>query len=59
MGSEAKSVEVIFDNASDWLIVEGSECANCEGTTYDINTSNVANSVTQVLSERTYGVATM
>ena len=45
MGTQAKSLEVIFDNASDWLIVEGSACTNCEGTTYDISTSTAAKQV--------------
>ena len=45
MGTKAKRLEVIFDNASDWLIVEGSECSNCEENTYDISTSTAAKQV--------------
>ena len=48
MGTKAERLEVIFDNASDWLIVEGSKCSNCEETTYDISTSTAAKQVSQV-----------
>ena len=38
MGRLAK-MDVIYDTGSDWLIVEGSECTNCEGNTYNIGPS--------------------
>ena len=38
MGRLAK-MDVIYDTGSDWLIVEGSDCTNCEGNTYNIGPS--------------------
>jgi len=35
MGSEQKPFDVIFDNSSDWLSLEGAGCKNCEGAKYD------------------------
>ena len=29
-------MDLIYDTASDWLMVEGASCVNCEGNTYDI-----------------------
>ena len=37
MGSKNQALDVIFDNGSDWLVVEGNECINCEGSTFDID----------------------
>ena len=38
MGKLTK-MDVVYDTGSDWLVVESSECTNCEGNTYDISTS--------------------
>ena len=27
-------MDVVFDTGSDWLVVEGADCANCEDNTY-------------------------
>ena len=32
-------MDVILDTASDWLLVEGTACTNCNGNTYDIGPS--------------------
>ena len=32
-------MDIVYDTGSDWLVVEGSECTNCEGNTYDIGPS--------------------
>ena len=29
-------MDVILDTASDWLLIEGASCTNCNGNTYDI-----------------------
>ena len=29
-------MDLIYDTASDWLMVEGASCENCEGNKYDI-----------------------
>jgi hypothetical protein len=35
MGKLTK-MDMVYDTGSDWLVVEGAECTNCEGNTYDI-----------------------
>jgi len=35
-----KNLDVVYDTGSDWLAIESSDCSNCEGDTYDINTSS-------------------
>ena len=32
-------MDVVYDTGSDWLVVEGSTCSNCEGNTYNTNDS--------------------
>ena len=59
MGSTNYSVDVIFDTASDWLTVEGQDCPNCEGNTYDITKSNKAKKVGQNFSQRFYGATAL
>ena len=53
-------MDVILDTASDWLIVEGSACKNCEGNVYDIGPSLDDGSAVLVskpgkILERSYG----
>ena len=38
MGGLTK-MDVVYDTASDWLIIEGADCENCEGNVYDISLS--------------------
>ena len=38
MGQLSK-MDIVYDTGSDWLVVEGSTCENCEGNTYDIQPS--------------------
>ena len=59
MGSQNRSMDVIFDNASDWLVVEGSACINCEGNTFNYEQSSSAKQVGTSFSQRSYGAATM
>ena len=59
LGSQGHAMNVIFDSASDWLIIEGSECGTCEGNVYDISKSATSNQVQQDLSQRAYGVTTL
>ena len=42
MGSEQTPFDVIFDNSSDWLSLEGNECKKCEGGKYDPSTSTLS-----------------
>ena len=32
-------LDLVFDTGSDWLVVEGVDCEECEGNTYDPSTS--------------------
>ena len=57
MGKITK-MDVVYDTGSDWLVVEGSECSNCEGNTYDIQPSldsGEAVAITETSSKREYG----
>ena len=43
VGSKNDPMDVIFDNASDWLSIEGSACtANCEGSVFEVEKSTTA-----------------
>ena len=59
MGSQNSYMDVIFDNASDWLIVEGNDCINCEGKTFNIDNSSSAKQIGTSFSQRSYGAASM
>lgn len=59
MGSKQQALDVIYDNASDWLVLEGAACTNCDGTTYDIESSTAARQVGIDYSQRSYGKTTM
>ena len=51
-------MDVVYDTGSDWLVVEGYECSNCEGNVYDPTDSQVNPiKLVQVESERSYGSA--
>ena len=52
-------IDVIFDTGSDYLVVEGSDCTNCEGNTYDITTSDQAYQVDTTKTIRVYGQDTI
>lgn len=45
MGSEKTEFDVIFDNSSDWVSIEGIMCAECEGDKYDPSTSTASKQV--------------
>ena len=55
-------MDLIYDTASDWLMVEGANCDTCEGNTYDIEPnldSGNAKELSSSTSERIYGNATL
>ena len=61
MGKITK-MDVVYDTGSDWLVVEGSQCSNCEGNTYDIQPSldsGEAVQLTDTTSTREYGSASL
>ena len=55
MGTENKAMDVVFDTGSDWLLVEGSDCASCEGSVYDPSTSTASKRVGAEESQRVQG----
>ena len=51
-------MDFLFDTASDWLAVNGFECTNCSGSTYDIRVNQINGTATLInddIFERTYG----
>jgi len=59
MGKLSK-MDVVYDTGSDWLTVEGADCENCEGNTYNIGPSidsGIAAVVNDEQSIRAYGSA--
>lgn len=51
-------MDLLVDTASDWVVVEGESCANCDGNKYDISASlddGSAKKISTEPSERTYG----
>lgn len=59
MGKLSK-LDVVYDTGSDWLTVEGADCSQCEGNTYDIGPSvdsGIAKPVKAEQSIRSYGSA--
>jgi hypothetical protein len=56
MGTSSTNMDVVYDTGSDWLAVEGSECKNCAGNTFDgSNGTKTGLSI----SERNYGSASL
>ena len=54
-------MDVVYDTGSDWLVVEGATCSNCEGNTYDIsaNIDQGKASCGTEQSNRSYGSASL
>lgn len=52
-------MDVVYDTGSDWLVVEGVSCSNCQGNTYDPSWSNDSVKVDQVTTRREYGSASL
>jgi len=61
MGKLSK-MDVVYDTGSDWLVVEGAVCTNCQGNTYDIQPSldsGIAKQTGLETSDRLYGSASL
>ena len=53
-------MDVVYDTGSDWLVMEGSSCSNCEGNLYDPSTSQgTPKKIATEISERNYGSASL
>lgn len=57
MGTSSTVMDVVYDTGSDWLAVEGSECSNCAGNTFDGNASGTKTAT--AVTERNYGSASL
>lgn len=52
------SLDVVYDTGSDWLVVEGYECTECQGDKYDMLLSEgTPQKVAYTLTSREYGSA--
>lgn len=61
MGKLSK-MDVVYDTGSDWLVVEGADCDNCEGNKYNIEPSldqGIAAATSNTVTQRSYGQATL
>ena len=55
-----KMLDFVYDTGSDWLVVEGSNCSNCEGDTYNVADSEGSPSqVNASQTTREYGSASL
>lgn len=57
MGRQQRQMNVVYDTGSDWLVVFGADCDNCNGTRLDPTDSGVP--TTSGISERHYGSASL
>jgi hypothetical protein len=58
MGTSSVKFDVIYDTGSDWVVVEGKNCTNCQGDTYDPVASSIqSKQVGTTISSRQYGNA--
>lgn len=55
MGTEQKPMNVVFDTGSDWLVVQSTNCSNCEGDVFNATKSGVLTNTT--MQVRKYGSA--
>lgn len=52
------NLDVVYDTGSDWVVIEGYECLECQGDKYDMVLSEgVPQKVAFTLSVREYGSA--
>lgn len=59
MGTSAEEFDVIYDTGSDWVVVEGSQCRNCQGNTYNPLSSSSSKNLGKGVSVRAYGSAVL
>ena len=55
MGESNQEMQLIYDTGSDWMVVEGRDCVNCEGGRYDPNTSSYYEIVDVLTQNLKYG----
>ena len=55
-GTSSVGFDVIYDTGSDWVVVEGKNCTNCQGDVYNSTASSIqSKQVGTSISSRTYG----
>ena len=52
-------LDLVFDTGSDWLVVEGVDCDECEQNKYDPSTSAYSRQISTKSSQRFYGSAVL
>ena len=57
MGTSQEYFDVVYDTGSDWLVVDGKTCRNCQGNVYDTATSTRSKNLGNPVSVRAYGSA--
>jgi len=57
MGMSQTNMSVVFDTGSDWMVVQGSTCVNCEGGVFNADASGKKTNTT--LQNRAYGSANL
>lgn len=57
IGAKEEPMNVLFDTASDWLMLQGKDCRNCEGNPFDIKSSSSARIEATPNSERVLGAS--
>lgn len=57
MGTGKVELQLVYDTASDWLVIPSSDCSNCEGSKYDRTTSTNSADGTSGITSRLYGSA--
>jgi hypothetical protein len=59
IGSSQEEFDVVYDTGSDWVVVEGNQCRNCEGNTYNPLKSTSSKNLGKGTSVRAYGSAVL
>jgi hypothetical protein len=56
-GTNQQEFDVVYDTGSDWVVIDGKSCKNCEGNFYDPSQSTTAKNLGNPVSVRAYGSA--
>ena len=56
-GTSQEVFDVVYDTGSDWVVVDGYSCKNCQGNVYNTLTSTQAKEMGNPVSMRAYGSA--
>jgi hypothetical protein len=59
MGTSTEAFDVVYDTGSDWVVLKGWSCTNCNSTSYNPYTSTQSRLRNDTVSVRSYGSATL